>query len=421
MPEGQNVSKLPLNDTVNKTDPDAFINKIREAVMKYDLRMNNREIEEKPSSLEDEKEYFRPTKFNRVVNVLNSPVNQMDESDSKKKSSNSNSISPPVSSPQNSKPAPSPSNSNRSSPNNRRFKNNDFEFDIKHDELNSSEEILDSAEALKTGQNENERLISSSPLSSPIQNFTQSNRSNQLSPSPILSLTSSPEPTIVQENSKSLLPKSPTNASRIDSPTKNNSLNKSKDSNNKSMDKKPVNKSLDDTKSSNSSSSRPASEMNEKILVEKDGKFKLMSPEEYTAYEEQLKIENQIAEEKENKSPEETIEEIKQEETQKPPPHPNSTKLISSNLVPHPPTRPKTSIYSNGRNSLKTRFILTENSNTDAEKTIANSNSSNITGSTTNSSNTNSMPSAQEISEQRPKRISQSAEPNGRRSLINKG
>ena len=97
-------------------------------------------------------------------------------------------------------------------------------------------------------------------------------------------------------------------------------------------------------------------ESNEKMLVEKDGIFKLMSPEEYTAYEKQKQAERQAA-------------------------------LNSNNKIPYPPTRPKTSVPTTGNrnNSLKNRFINNSNQNL-----------------------------------QLPVRYSQSADPNGRRKELTK-
>lgn len=100
-----------------------------------------------------------------------------------------------------------------------------------------------------------------------------------------------------------------------------------------------MNESNENQSSLSSSSEQPTNEFksenknsNEKMLVEKDGIFKLMSPEEYTAYEKQKQLERQ-----------------KQQAADK--------KLFL--LLPHPPVRPKTSISTAGnRNSaLKTRLI----------------------------------------------------------------
>ena len=44
--------KLPLNDTVQKEDPDAFANKIKQAVLRYDNEMKNQmeaEAQQKPN------------------------------------------------------------------------------------------------------------------------------------------------------------------------------------------------------------------------------------------------------------------------------------------------------------------------------------------------------------------------------------
>ncbi len=57
--EQDNIGKkLPLNDTVQKEDPDAFANKIKQAVMKYDAELKNQMMleNEKPDEIN---EYFR--------------------------------------------------------------------------------------------------------------------------------------------------------------------------------------------------------------------------------------------------------------------------------------------------------------------------------------------------------------------------
>ena len=38
-PTHENISKVPLNDTVEKEDPDRFANKIKEAIQRYDAEM----------------------------------------------------------------------------------------------------------------------------------------------------------------------------------------------------------------------------------------------------------------------------------------------------------------------------------------------------------------------------------------------
>jgi len=52
--------KLPLNDTVQKEDPDAFANKIKQAVLRYDNEMKNQmEAEAQKSNGNEINEYFR--------------------------------------------------------------------------------------------------------------------------------------------------------------------------------------------------------------------------------------------------------------------------------------------------------------------------------------------------------------------------
>ena len=158
---------------------------------------------------------------------------------------------------------------------------------------------------------------------------------NEASPSPI----SSPEP------------KFETKSKQTEKDNKTNGTN----------DFINMNQLSNTTNSSSSSSEKQTlsdiktTDDNEKMLVEKDGMFKLMSPEEYTAYEKQKQAEKQAA-------------------------------LINSK-IPHPPTRPKTSIPTTGNrnNSLKNRFISSSNQNM-----------------------------------QLPVRYSQSADPNGRRKELTK-
>lgn len=55
------TKKLPLNDTVHKEDPDAFANKIKQAVLRYDNEMMNQLNESQQAAVNEINGYFRET------------------------------------------------------------------------------------------------------------------------------------------------------------------------------------------------------------------------------------------------------------------------------------------------------------------------------------------------------------------------
>jgi hypothetical protein len=169
---------------------------------------------------------------------------------------------------------------------------------------------------------------------------------NEASPSPIASFDSSPEPSkhlnqnnvIRKASSENILNNIQNNSKNVNSNESNEIQSSVSSSSEKQTNEDFI---MDEKKNSE-----------EKMLVEKDGIFKLMSPEEYTAYEKQKELER-----------------AKQ-----------SSKI---SMIPRPPpVRPKTSITTTGnRNAaLKNRFISSSQQN-----------------------------------QQLPARYSQSADPNGRR------
>ena len=177
------------------------------------------------------------------------------------------------------------------------------------------------------------------------------NKMNEASPSPIASFDSSPEPS-KHSNQNNFIRKT----------SSENILNENRNNNNNNNNNVHSNESNEIQSSVSSSSEKQTNEDfimeeknnsgGEKMLVEKDGIFKLMSPEEYTAYEKQKELER-------------------------------AKQSSHIPMIPRPPpARPKTSITTTGnRNAaLRNRFISSSQQN-----------------------------------QQLPARYSQSADPNGRR------
>ena len=361
-----NVIRLPLNDTVQKIDPDAFANKIKEAVQKYDAQIN--------SQL-----YSNESGNNQELGVEAHETNR-NLSDSKNSSRNSSPTfngshltghtpSPPVrSSPDFLEPRKqhvdtpnenfddkyensdwTESSQTKSDENiSKEFKKQDLANETRPQEASSPEPRQTKPKSGKKHQN---RMIS----------FSAASKLNAQSPSPISSLSSSPEPKSDKHNMAITYAPNPALNTLIRQNTNSFKLQEPL-----SSDRTTTN-----TENTNTDNQQTTAEANERnILVEKDGVFKLMTAEEHTAYEKQLRNER------------------KQQQQSSSLNSSSSSNLASSNFLPHPPARmrPKTSVdQSNSRsNSLKTRFQLIQNNNNsqnintqNADKTNKNNNKSN--------------------------------------------
>ena len=342
-----NVIRLPLNDTVQKIDPDAFANKIKEAVQKYDAQING--------------QLYSNDSGNNQESGVESHETNRNLSDSKNSSRNS---SPNFNGSHLKGQTPSPPV--RSSPDfleprkqsidalNENFDDKYENSDWTESSQTKSDDNISKEVRKQDLVNENRAHEASSPTE-PRQTKPKSGKKNQnrmisfsaasklnaQSPSPISSLSSSPEPKANKHNMAITYAPNPALNSLIRQNTNSFKLQEPL-----SSDRTTTN--TENTNTDTQVSNADANERN--ILVEKDGVFKLMTAEEHTAFEQQLRNERKQQQQQSsslNSS--------------------SSSNLASSNFLPHPPARmrPKTSVdQSNNRNnSLKTRFQLIQNKN----------------------------------------------------------
>jgi hypothetical protein len=170
--------------------------------------------------------------------------------------------------------------------------------------------------------------------SNKIISFSSTSRPNAESPSPISSLHSTPEPPPSPSHSKS--------TAKLTNIKQSESVNERQQFAKDSSDK-----TLTDTES-NSNEVKGSKDPNERILVEKDGIFKLMTTQEHTAYERQKIIEQQ---QKENKSLNSSISSSKSSNQTMPVIFKQASPI---KILPHPPPRGN-SAAKNNKNASKPR------------------------------------------------------------------
>ena len=383
-----------MNDTVHKDDPDSFANKIRDAVLRYDAEQSNL-INSNSNDGENTYQYnhlkhpHHPDENNNhdshnnnnnnkfISNTNNiatsSPIpshnqNNTNNESQQPKSKTSNS---PTFNTTNANPPPptsgsSPDFTRQNTTNITPAKKVYIEAETKANADNNDAKAT-------TNNSKVVHIISDADKDDKKLNVTTAKQTAKVeedktktkkSPSPILSPKSpSPELTLPKKNSQEPPKKSSFSSNgsnnnldnRVMSPIKvangspktKLSIDFSSDNDKKSPNetdaakteeiKSP--KSLDTLESLNKLSTNSKED---KVLIERDGKFELVTAEEYTAYEKKLALERS----NKNKA--------------------NAKKNVNNKapLIPHPPVRPKTSHETLNRNSsLKTRYLMNKNDN----------------------------------------------------------
>jgi hypothetical protein len=290
-----NLSKLPLNDTVQKDNPDSFANKLREAIMRFD--------NEQQQQLEKQYELYNNTQSN---NNLNSQNNKSTVQTSKPNHQPSTNLKP-IQFNSNGSKSPSPIlNQNSPDLTGKTVNNEKKNHKVLHiiSTADESADISINDELLNNGKSNNNldtnKLRISSPPSSNSNNSFDSPRNNNNNKP--FSFSAIKDENTENENNKN---------------NQNSLLNSQEDKNNKKLSEQPA---------------------SEKMLIEKDGVFELMSQEEYTAYEKKKALENKNRINSGNNTSKKSI------------------------FIPHPPpakTRPKTSNYDNRKaNLIKSRYVI---------------------------------------------------------------
>lgn len=404
----QQANKLPLNDTVYKENPNSFADKLKEAVQRFDEEQeeknqqllaqrqkelngqNDSFIEEKNSNsqvihLDDDLNGQTETpppqktlKFNNNTSVNNLNKNN-NVNTSVTDSSSSSRSQTPLSSPRFGNDSPTKgkaskidvlqiNNSNSSTKSKQQnaagsdSKYNTRVVNIVSDADKENDEIVSYIPSHQESQSKNiKQPVAKQPLSFN-NNKNNTNTTNTKNNKP-----TTQEPP--QTPSKVISP-SPSSPAPNNSPKKVASFSFSTNENNQDTLKPP--EVVDDSASNNSSFniketdlplSKPTSpqpqtepvvqEKNngEKMLIEKDGSFVLMNPDEYTAYEKKLAIERK--------------QKIQNQKTPAKTNGNNSNVKAKPKLPPRPPTqqRPITS-HENRNQSLKNRFINERLNNT---------------------------------------------------------
>ena len=300
-PTHENISKLPLNDTVEKEDPDRFANKIKEAIQRYDAEMGElhaaelaakQEIAEQQRQQEpsQRKTTFEEVKVQQSPSPSSSPTNKSHSVNS----NNNNNRSPASRSPDQ---QTTPQQQQQPKYNSKVVNIVSHEDDSSISDLGDETHVLKKSDStLSKGDDKpfSFKPFATSPSVSPILAPKTASSPDQSNPKNSNNFSFSSSSKVVKQSSQ---PNSPVGRSSDNRSSPAGSL--AEDDGGGASDKKAGQK-----------------DRSEKMLIEKDGDFLLLSQEEYLAMKEAEKAKP------ENKKPE--------------------SKPKTVTVIPHPPQRPKT-------------------------------------------------------------------------------
>jgi hypothetical protein len=314
----ENVSKIPLNDTVQKDDPDSFTNKLRDAILRYDeeqqrlleqqLQQQQQQPQQQPSN-NNFQFSIQPTKDSKNSTDLSTLGTHQD--------SERNSLK------------------NISNQNTNETNKNKYNSKVVNIVSNLDDTPAPNKSDNRTNNKEN------------LTNKKSSASSSSGTPSPTLFMPhsqSSPEPITDKKLENSTNKNTtPFNYDSNDSFITNEFGNKEEKEQKENKDQSK-NKNGNDTSNDDSNDSLKAYN---KMVIEKDGKFLFMSAEEFTAYQKKLALEEKNAKASSNK---------------------NNNKQNNKNgkFIPQPPSRPRTSVESSQRSSTyRNKLFKNANQNSD--------------------------------------------------------